>query len=34
MPQKLIQQAAQELDKGNIELAAELIDQVFEIEEA
>jgi len=34
MPQKLIQEAAQELDKGHFELAAELIDQVFEIEEA
>jgi len=33
MPQKLIQEAAQELDRGHLEVAAKLIDQVLEVEE-
>jgi len=32
MPQKLIKEAAQELDNGNLELAAKLIDQVLDFE--
>jgi len=33
MPQKLIQEAAQELDNGNLDLATILIDQFLGVEE-